>query len=202
MPDKRNGLLLVLMQPPAALEEEFTAWYDTEHIPERANVPGFKTALRFVALSGYPRFMAIYDLDHVSVLDSPEYLAVSGANFSPWTKRVTSRVQIHRIVAEQVFPGDAVTHRSSRMMLTSLHSVQNSEESVVEALRKTFEARSETVHLRIFKAARAKSTDYFCLAGMTPPPAESVDLHSLGALAGAVDLVNMYTPYDLAGRNY
>ena len=30
------GLLLVTMEPPASLEEEFADWYDTEHVPERA----------------------------------------------------------------------------------------------------------------------------------------------------------------------
>ena len=28
-----KGFLLVLMQPPPTLEEEFNAWYDDEHIP-------------------------------------------------------------------------------------------------------------------------------------------------------------------------
>jgi len=200
MPVERNGLLLVLMQPPAALEEEFTAWYDTEHIPERAGVPGFKTALRYVALSGYPRFMAIYDLDHISVLDSPAYRAVSGANFSPWTKRVTSRVQIYRIVAEQVFPGDAVTSRSSRMILVRLRAVQSaSEESVIDVVRKTFEPRIETVSLRIFKTIGDESPDYFCLIAAMPSSAYDAGLQSLGRLAGNVDMVNIYAPYDLAG---
>ena len=198
MPSERNGMLLVLMQPPPAFEEEFTAWYDTEHIPERARVPGFKTALRYVALSGYPRFMAIYDLDRVSVLDSPEYAAVSGANFTPWTKRVTSRVQIYRIVAEQIFPGDAITRRSSRIVLIRFRAVQNTpEESVVDALRKTLEAREETVNLRIFKTIGAETRDFFCLMGMTPPPDKNLDLRSLGELAANVDMVNVYAPYDL-----
>ena len=41
MPNK--GFLLVLMQPPPAFEEEFNAWYDAEHIPERCATPGFET---------------------------------------------------------------------------------------------------------------------------------------------------------------
>jgi hypothetical protein len=200
MPTERNGILLVLTQPPTAMEEEFTAWYDTEHIPERAKVPGFKTALRYVALSGYPRFMAIYDLARVSVLDSPEYAAVSGANFSPWTKRVTSRVQIYRIVAEQIFPGDAITRRSSRIVLIRLRAVQNaSDETVVNAVRKTFELCDENVDLRIFTTTGGQPSDFFCLAGMTPPPANDLGLQSLGELAPNVDMVNVYIPHDLGG---
>ena len=86
-----KGFLLVLMQPPPALEEEFNAWYDTEHIPERLSVPGFETALRYVCTDGAPRYLAMYDLACPGVLDSPAYLKVGFDNASPWTKRVTSR---------------------------------------------------------------------------------------------------------------
>ena len=36
---KKYGLLLVMMEPPEEMEEEFNEWYDTEHIPEREAVP-------------------------------------------------------------------------------------------------------------------------------------------------------------------
>ena len=44
-----KGLLLVISDPPAAFEEEFNAWYDTDHIPERLAIPGFETGTRFVS---------------------------------------------------------------------------------------------------------------------------------------------------------
>ena len=78
-----KGFLLVLMQPPPAFEEEFNAWYDTEQVPERLAVPGFETALRFVCLSGHPRYLAIYDLAGPEVLDSPEYLRIAYALTEP-----------------------------------------------------------------------------------------------------------------------
>jgi hypothetical protein len=200
MPDKRNGLLMVLMQPPAALEEEFTAWYDTEHVPERAALPGFQTAIRYVALEGYPRYMAIYDLDHVSVLDSAEYLAISGPNFSPWTKRVTSRVQAIRIVGEQIFPGDAVTARSLRMMLMRLRSAEGVDEGMtVKNVRKVFESRPETSSVRVFRSTEGDKVDYFCLIGMTQPLVGAIELSGLGELSPKVDLVNLYAPYAIGG---
>ncbi|MBZ9870429.1 hypothetical protein LB542_06100 [Mesorhizobium sp. BR1-1-9] len=200
MAKKGNGLLLVLMQPPSTLEEEFTAWYDTEHVPERAALPGFKSALRYVNLSGYPRYMAIYDLDSVETLDTPEYQAVSGQNFSPWTKRVTSRVQVYRIVGKQVYPGDAVTHRSSRAVLLRMRAVgPEKEDQIVAALRATFEGRPETRGLRVFRADEARGTDYFCLVEMTPLPLQQIDLRDLGQFAANVDMVNIYAPYDLGG---
>src|SRR5688572_15568118 len=82
-----KGFLLVLMQPPPTLEEEFNAWYDTEHIAERLAVPGFETALRYVCIDGAPRYLAMYDLASPEVLSSPAYLKVGFENASPWTKR-------------------------------------------------------------------------------------------------------------------
>ena len=111
MADK--GFLLVTMQPPPAFEEEFNAWYDTEHLPERLAVPGFETALRFVCLSGHPRYLAMYDLAHPEVLDSPEYLQVAFDNSSPWTWRVLQRVRVYRSVGRQIYPGQR-THRDVR----------------------------------------------------------------------------------------
>ena len=90
---KGKGFLLVLMDCPPYLEDEFNAWYDTEHIPERLAVPGFETGLRFVCITGAPRYLAMYDLARPEVLQSPDYLRVAAGNSSPWTKRVTSRVR-------------------------------------------------------------------------------------------------------------
>ena len=36
----QRGLLLAMMEPPPAMEEEFQDWYDTEHFPERATCEG------------------------------------------------------------------------------------------------------------------------------------------------------------------
>ena len=56
-----KGFLLVFMHPPAECEEEFNAWYDTEHIPERLSVPGILTGLR-ASYEGRP------DVNQVRVL--------------------------------------------------------------------------------------------------------------------------------------
>ena len=49
---EQKGFLLVTMEPPAELEEEFNDWYDMEHIPGRGGIPGFESARRFVCISG------------------------------------------------------------------------------------------------------------------------------------------------------
>ena len=80
---KSKGFLLVLMQPPATLEDEFNAWYDTEHVPERVAVPGFETGLRYVCLDGFPRYLAMYDTVNPEVFDTEGYLRVSFDRASP-----------------------------------------------------------------------------------------------------------------------
>lgn len=112
-----KGLLLVISDPPAAFEEEFNAWYDTDHIPERLAIPGFETGTRFVSADRERRYLALYDLAQVGVLETPEYLAYSGANFTPWSKRVVARCRISRIVAIQAFPGRALIGTGSRLLL-------------------------------------------------------------------------------------
>ena len=69
-----KGFLLVFIHPPSAFEEEFNAWYDGEHIPERLAVPGFLTGLRYMNTGGgAPRYLAMYDIENYEVLDSRTY---------------------------------------------------------------------------------------------------------------------------------
>ena len=93
---KEEALLMVLWQPPAAYEEEFNAWYDTEHLPERACIEGFRTARRYVGLGDGPSHMALYDLSSLGILDEPPYQAISGDNYSPWSRRIMARIAIAR----------------------------------------------------------------------------------------------------------
>jgi hypothetical protein len=100
----RRGLLLTLTEPPAEMEEEFNAWYDTEHFAERLAIPGFRSAQRWVAGRTY---LATYELDSAAVLRSPEYLA-RYQNQSPWSRRCLGKLRVFkRWACEQIEPGDA-----------------------------------------------------------------------------------------------
>jgi hypothetical protein len=191
-----KGFLLVLMQPPATLEEEFNAWYDTEHVPERLSVPGFETGLRFVAQAGVPRYMAMYDLTHAEVLDTPDYARVSGVNFTPWTKRVTSRVKIYRSAGTQVYPGKTLTRRSARVLLVRFRALPpTAEKSVVAGLRENFEGRAEVSQVRVFAYPTPDGTDFLGFVEMRAPCGEQLALPTFGVYADAIDLVNTYAPY-------
>ena len=65
---KGKGFLMVTMEPTPAYDEEFNDWYDMEHIPDRTSIPGFETGRRFVCLSGWPRYLSMYDLTTIDVL--------------------------------------------------------------------------------------------------------------------------------------
>ena len=82
----RRGLLLVMIEIDPAHEQEFTEWYNKEHLPERINCPGFLSGRRFEAIEGSPKYLAIYDLASTAVLESAAYRRIAAP--SPWTKRI------------------------------------------------------------------------------------------------------------------
>jgi hypothetical protein len=104
-----KGILIAAMDFSNVAEDEFNDWYDTEHIPERQRVPGFLVCQRWIGAENPKQSVATYDLDSVSVLQGPGYRAIGGENLSPWSKRVTSRVQrLVRFEGDQILPGDTV----------------------------------------------------------------------------------------------
>ena len=181
-----RGLLLVIMEPPAALQDEFNDWYDTEHFPQRRSLPGFESGSRWVCLEGFPRWLALYDLRSTAALQTPEYLAVSGANSTPWSKRILPRtVGRERIVAEQIAPGDAVL----------------AGDSVIARLLVVRYPRGEAAALERHWAGRAGVRLFRDTAGALWLIAGFAQAVTLAELAPAVhaggpsDLANLYAPY-------
>jgi hypothetical protein len=70
----RGALLLVWTDIPADVDAEFNDWYNREHLRERIEVPGFVRARRFAALSGRPKYVALYEVETADVLRSEAYL--------------------------------------------------------------------------------------------------------------------------------
>ena len=190
MADK--GFLLVMMHAPPAFEEEFNAWYDTEHLPERLAVP----ARRFVCLSGHPRYLAMYDLTRPDVLDSPEYLKVAFANSSPWTLRVLQRVRVYRAAGRQIYPGNAITGSSSRVeVLRFRDRPATAAEEIATGMRSNFESRPETIQVRVLAFEEGGTTDFLGFVEQRAPSTSSLDVNAFGSHASAIDLVNSYVPY-------
>lgn len=85
-------------------EEEFNAWYDTEHLAELLSVPGILDAARYVAEKGGPKYLAAYELESVDVMQTP---AFTNRPRTPWGQRIGPSAigkNLTRIVGEQIFP--------------------------------------------------------------------------------------------------
>ena len=145
-----KGLLLVTMEPAAAAEDEFNDWYDTEHFPQLAAArPGFQSASRSVCIEGWPRYVAIYDLE----VRRRWIWTLTGrcrARFRRLgIKRVLPRtIGRKRVVAEQVIPGDAVTvgpARVSRLLVGRYSSPAD------EALAVPFRPIPGLMQVRVFQ---------------------------------------------------
>jgi hypothetical protein len=110
-----------MTRPPAGMEEEFNAWYDEEHLPERLSIRGFRSAQRWVRGRTY---LATYELDSAKVLSSREYLSCF-RNPTPWSRRCLGRcVVFKRWACEQIEPGRANPRRRARALLFSLKEVR------------------------------------------------------------------------------
>jgi hypothetical protein len=113
----KRGLLFTLTEPPPAMEEEFNAWYDEEHLPERLAIPGFRSARRWVSGRSY---LATYELDSLAVLSSAPYLA-RYQNQTPWSRRCLGKcVVFKRWACEQIAPGDAEPQPAARGVLVAM----------------------------------------------------------------------------------
>jgi hypothetical protein len=82
-PTNAGGLLLVGMTPGRDVETAFNAWYDDEHIPALAKVPGVLCARRFRTNGGGTKYVALYHLTSPGVVESPEWKQASGSTPMP-----------------------------------------------------------------------------------------------------------------------
>lgn len=189
-----KGLLLVHCDPESSLEEEFNAWYDTEHLPERAAIAGFETALRFTSLGDGPRYLAIYDLADLDVLDMAAYRAVSGSNFSPWTKRVTARSHPVRMTARQV-GSDATTDACTRLLLLQFSGTSQDTATIAAALKDSFGGHPALLQTRLFQGIEPAPDFMLAICGFAGLEIPALDLRAFGPLASRITIAATYRPY-------
>ena len=77
---------VVEMDPDTGWMPEIARWYDTEHMPGLAAVPGCIRASRFLNHGHGPLSLACYDLVSEGTLGSPPWLAVRGTAWSDITR--------------------------------------------------------------------------------------------------------------------
>ena len=91
-----KGALIAAFDFSNVAEDEFNAWYDTEHVPALARVPGVLCARRFRAGSGNPRYVALYHLASPQVVTGPDWKRASESTPMPQHVRpqITDRLRL------------------------------------------------------------------------------------------------------------
>ena len=75
---------------------ETSAWYDTEHVPALARVPGVLCARRFRTSHGDPKYVALYHLVAPGVVDTPDWKQASASTPMPQPVRdqISNRLRL------------------------------------------------------------------------------------------------------------
>ena len=92
------GMLCTSMDIDPEYDAEFNRWYDKEHMEERASIPGFINSRRYLAISGSPRYLNLYDAESLDALGSPAYQKAL-QNQTDWSKEMFTHFKnFHRTV--------------------------------------------------------------------------------------------------------
>ncbi|CDO68429.1 hypothetical protein BN946_scf184707.g10 [Trametes cinnabarina] len=106
-PAKPGAVLSIIevdIKPVPGAEEDFHKWYDGEHIPLLAKVPGWVRSRRFVLVdSGAigseakgerpPKFLAIHEWESADVFERSDFKAASETE---WTKRILGNLAVFK----------------------------------------------------------------------------------------------------------
>jgi hypothetical protein len=72
-PKDAEFVLTVRLNAQPEHEKDFNAWYNEDHIPALAGVPGVYCARRYLAVEGDPRFLAVYEMRDSGIPKTPEW---------------------------------------------------------------------------------------------------------------------------------
>jgi len=203
-----QGLLLTMMDAPNGQDAEFNEWANQEHIPERKEIAGFRSALRFENVQSSPRYLAIYDLDDISVLKSPAYLAIAGENLSPWSKRILAGVSSHwRFAGSRItsLPDGAPTGPKgpvAELLLVVWRGVPEKCDGAVGALLDAQVRRLPgIVQARAFVAENESRFDYVAIVESSEvfPAPECTDPQRYSIGSRPCDLVRVFSPLPASG---
>jgi len=98
-PRQAPVLLVNAMSVAPEHEHEFNEWYNTEHVPALAAVPGTLCARRYRGSGAAQRYVAVY---HLASPDVPDSAAWKNAANTPWTERMRPHFRDHlRIVSRR-----------------------------------------------------------------------------------------------------
>jgi hypothetical protein len=107
---KKGGAILLVYTDLAdeKYDEEFNAWYDTQHLPQLLALPGVLDAARYVAVKGGPKYLAAYEVESLDTVLGPSW---QNRPIPAWDKRMSPQVigkNFTRILGEQIFPASPI----------------------------------------------------------------------------------------------
>ena len=82
-----TALVTVWLHVAPEREEEFNAWYNTEHINQMIGLPGVVGARRYVCEEQKPKYLAWYDVADEHFEPGPAFQEIV-ANPTPWSRRI------------------------------------------------------------------------------------------------------------------
>jgi hypothetical protein len=193
-----RAVSLVTLGPPPDMVEEFNAWYDTEHLPDRAVLPGFSTPIRYVVTHGWPLYLTVYNLEAISALDNPAYLAMSNDRSTPWTKRIVPRCAgRYRFIGNQILGPEPTQKPATSLAFFRLGAIPDGQrQAVLGGLRNAVDRLPAGLAGRAYEAGPGQAPEFVLLVeqhgAVSHPGLGGIDL---GAAAPFVDLQNLYGPY-------
>ncbi len=99
---KDAGMLVTSMNMAPENDAEFNQWFDKEHLEERAAIPGFENARRYVAIDASRTYLSVYATSTFGVLDGPDYRRVLANQTARSKHNMANFVDPGRIVARIV----------------------------------------------------------------------------------------------------
>ena len=176
---KPYGYLTVAMNFKDISEEEFNDWYDTEHMVERINTPGFFNARRWLGATDPRISVSNYDLDSFDVLKTPAYLSIVGDGLSPWSRRIVRKAtRICRFLSEQEVPGRLAGAAEAEGMVMFAANVPAEFESEFNAWYHEehlprMAAVPGVLRARRFRVPETSTHKFFAIYDLTDPAVEA-----------------------------
>jgi hypothetical protein len=96
-----EALLMTFTEVAPEYDADFSEWYNREHLDERINLPGFRRARRYQAVSAPIRYLSMYEAISIGDIASPRYLELLGKQ-TEWSQRVIKRFVKWQRVAGKV----------------------------------------------------------------------------------------------------
>lgn len=135
------GILFSQMHPPVGEDADFQDWYESEHIPARMAITGFANAIRYQT-EGEPRYLAVYFLDDMAALDTPQYRQLKEEPTERTSRMLAHVTGFTRYTADVIADTGHVDAREAGILFVVAFEVPDSDEA-------DFEAWYEGEHVRL-----------------------------------------------------